>query len=1058
MATLTQTVKRFLFSWATLLLLIVIMTPRALFAQTVFTDVKLIGHSIKSQINSLKQQYQSNGWTVIDKDLNASASGDYIYLLYKSKDALEANSIITDFYIKTGRNPDESIVVNGRTFRLVPTDGSSEFKSSKGDLNRGAAGDYIYLYYTEEYADTKAVTNVIFNDTKSGALGANGSSTGYDLNAGCGSGTEFIYMHVNRSSLLTLGGSGVESDPYLIQNNTEWLKFAKRISLGFEANKFYRLTNNIDVNKPAGVPGFPFRGNFEGFGKTINVSINQTEQMAAPFRELEGARIRNLNVTGTVTSSGNHASGLVGCLASNKGQPNYILNCKVNVAVNGSSYAGGLVGHGGNGTLTLRDCTFNGSISGFNKFAGGLVGWCEELDLNINNCLFMGTFAPASGGLYHPIACRWNEKEVQAYVINAYYDCAIVPSVYLADNAIPGVTGTAVSKTKVTDSYDYPVVAADGQTYYMKSSYSGRFFTSCDFENGLNGWTVKNGNGETGVKVNVPTSTNTGNNCFFFGSHTQDQYLISPQFDTMSALRFEFFFRGDANEKLNFQIGYSKTTNDTGAFTWLDAINMKVKDWSLIMADLPAGTKYVAFKCLKSSAWMTVDDISVYAPYPDPVNISMSDLTETSVTFNWEAPAQEAVYYLWKYKKTGADAWIKEGSTLDTSVSLTGLEENTQYVFYVQAQYADGRSSNYLTCTFTTLIPTMALPYYEGFENELQRWGYRNFADGTGRTKEVNLYGQYSFMFNPSSGPQYLQSPRIPDGVTTQLRFCARAQDLSHPATLGVGYLKYDGTSYVFPNGYSIKGSEWYDFSYDLPEGVEYAFIIWVEGGKLYLDEVSFNETVSVEFTKEGYATYFDSKHNIILPPGMKARVVTGVEDSGKVDYMTLVDGYNSTLNYALAEEGVDAAAISSGTPVLLQVEESDAPQSHFILLDNPTSPYTDTNYLRGSDTETTTSGGNFYYRLKYSQYGTDLGWYWVSNGGSAFTCKAHEAWLALPSSLAKSRLFMPLPMFDDPTGLRSIDNGQPTTDEKIYNLSGQQLNKLQKGINIINGKKVLIK
>ena len=46
----------------------------------------------------------------------------------------------------------------------------------------------------------------------------------------------------------------------------------------------------------------------------------------------------------------------------------------------------------------------------------------------------------------------------------------------------------------------------------------------------------------------------------------------------------------------------------------------------------------------------------------------------------------------------------------------------------------------------------------------------------------------------------------------------------------------------------------------------------------------------------------------------------------------------------------------------------------------------------------------------------------------------------------------------DDATGLEAIDNEQLTIDNKIYNLAGQRLQKMQKGINIINGKKVLVK
>ena len=44
-------------------------------------------------------------------------------------------------------------------------------------------------------------------------------------------------------------------------------------------------------------------------------------------------------------------------------------------------------------------------------------------------------------------------------------------------------------------------------------------------------------------------------------------------------------------------------------------------------------------------------------------------------------------------------------------------------------------------------------------------------------------------------------------------------------------------------------------------------------------------------------------------------------------------------------------------------------------------------------------------------------------------------------------------------TGIEAIDNGQLTMDkDSVFNLAGQRLNKAQKGVNIVNGKKVLVK
>ena len=483
MTTKIQSFERFLST--RLLLVIAVLMPFTSWAQQqFFTDVTLLGGS-RSETDALKDQYRAMGYTVISKDLNASAGGDYIYLAYKTNTLSNTATFITDFYLKSGSDVPNSLVHNGRTYRLALYEGGTLFKNSKGDLNRGAGGDYIHLYCTtDRFPDRKTVSNVYFNDTQAGAVGKDGdNSAGYDLNKGCGEGTEYIYMHADRTDLLPLEGTGTERNPYKIGNNADWETFVKRVEMGDESDDYYQLTADISITKPVGSTSRPFCGNFNGNGKTLNVNINSSEMVAAPFMEIKGVTIKNLTVTGTVTSSGYHASGLVGGCVSNMGQPNYITNCTVNTTVNGTGYAGGLVGHGGNGILTIYNSVFGGTISGFSSYAGGLVGWCEDLNLTVTNCLFKGSFAPVSGGKYHPIVCKYDIKTVEPFVYNAFYVNTAAPSGNLGNNAVPGVTGTEVRTTSVSGSYDYGVVCADGQTYYMKSSYASRFNTFCGFEN-----------------------------------------------------------------------------------------------------------------------------------------------------------------------------------------------------------------------------------------------------------------------------------------------------------------------------------------------------------------------------------------------------------------------------------------------------------------------------------------------------------------------------------------------------------------------------------------------
>ena len=193
------------------LLLIAMIATMAVWAEEYITDVMVIGGS-KSETNALKTTYTNQGWTVINQDLNAGASGDYIFLLYKkASETASGVSFITDFYISSvsGTAPDE-IEHNGRTYHIAPCDGSDYFKSSKGDLNCHCSGSaYIHLYYTKEYPDNgqdySTVKSISFNSTQAGSVGENGGTTGYDLNAGAGG--DYIYMHIVKSQGWTITNS-----------------------------------------------------------------------------------------------------------------------------------------------------------------------------------------------------------------------------------------------------------------------------------------------------------------------------------------------------------------------------------------------------------------------------------------------------------------------------------------------------------------------------------------------------------------------------------------------------------------------------------------------------------------------------------------------------------------------------------------------------------------------------------------------------------------------------------------------------------------------------------
>ena len=84
---------------------------------------------------------------------------------------------------------------------------------------------------------------------------------------------------------------------------------------------------------------------------------------------------------------------------------------------------------------------------------------------------------------------------------------------------------------------------------------------------------------------------------------------------------------------------------------------------------------------------------------------------------------------------------------------------------------------------------------------------------------------------------------------------------------------------------------------------------------------------------------------------------------------------------------------------------------------------------------------------------GEKVGFYLVDTEVAVPYVNANRAYLTAPSSGAKAFFFG-----DSATAIQTIDNGQQTTEAAIYNLAGQRLSKMQKGINIVGEKKVMVK
>ncbi len=183
-------IKSFLVRMAMTLLMLVTMSQGASAADFI-TDVMVIGGT-KSETNTLKDQYQSQGWIVIDYDLNKGVGGDYIYLLYKTASDEDPNATFITGFAYNNSPIDEMLLSDGRIYSLAPYDGGNDFKESKGNLNNNAGGIPLYLYYIKANStdEQHVVKSITFNNDPEGA------TPEIDFNFGCEGAAE-IYMHAD---------------------------------------------------------------------------------------------------------------------------------------------------------------------------------------------------------------------------------------------------------------------------------------------------------------------------------------------------------------------------------------------------------------------------------------------------------------------------------------------------------------------------------------------------------------------------------------------------------------------------------------------------------------------------------------------------------------------------------------------------------------------------------------------------------------------------------------------------------------------------------------------
>ncbi len=259
-----------------------------------------------------------------------------------------------------------------------------------------------------------------------------------------------------------------------LQDNDTWNRFS---------GKTVKLGADITITRMAGSSGHEFCGTFDGNHKTMTVSISNSDGNAAPFREIMGATIRNLKVSGSVSGK-RHSAGLVGFARGESASvENTIENCLVDVAVSitgdDHGYLGGIVGHGLKSKLTIRGCAFTGSLTSGSYYTGGLQGWSDGNTLILEDDIFAASSVSAANVGFHPIAFHVYNATTTATVRNVYYTvaptCTTASRIAAAGKAAHTITaGENVTLAIAGNATEYTVSGITAYTTGIK--YGGMLY------------------------------------------------------------------------------------------------------------------------------------------------------------------------------------------------------------------------------------------------------------------------------------------------------------------------------------------------------------------------------------------------------------------------------------------------------------------------------------------------------------------------------------------------------------------------------------------------------
>lgn len=260
-------------------------------------------------------------------------------------------------------------------------------------------------------------------------------------------------------------GTDAEGTYYMIQSVEDFNQFASFVvsSDNASAGKRFKQTVDLTVTNMVGSnENKSFQGVYDGDNHTLTLGITASSNIAAPFRYIKGATIKNLTIAGALSNSGKQNGGVAGYSYGDVTITNCTVSASITSGFSGDASNGGFIAHVQSGNVSISNSVFSGRLLGASSsHSGGFVGWRNNTSnvLTFNNCLF----APAEVTMSANNSATFNRNGTTN---NTYTN-----SFYLTSfGEAQGIKVVAVAPA--TDVYT-TVTATDANNYYAVAEVAG---------------------------------------------------------------------------------------------------------------------------------------------------------------------------------------------------------------------------------------------------------------------------------------------------------------------------------------------------------------------------------------------------------------------------------------------------------------------------------------------------------------------------------------------------------------------------------------------------------